>query len=201
MESLPVRFKLNDFPITSSSDEMGLGKTIQTIALLAHLSCTGKTWGPHLIIVPTSVMINWEYEIKKWCPGFKVLTYYGSQKERAQKRNGWSKPHAFNICITTYQIALQDAKAFKIKKWEYMILDEAHNIKNFKSQRWQTLLTFNSKKRLLITGTPLQNNLMELWSLLYFLMPSGPTMKEFQVQLFKPSTYFNHFLRSGFHRQ
>lgn len=68
------------------ADEMGLGKTIQTIALLAHLACEKGIWGPHLIVVPTSVMLNWEMEIKKWCPAFKTLTYYGSPKERKAKR-------------------------------------------------------------------------------------------------------------------
>lgn len=68
------------------ADEMGLGKTIQTIALLAHLACEKGVWGPHLVVVPTSVMLNWELEFKKWCPGFKILTYYGSQKERKAKR-------------------------------------------------------------------------------------------------------------------
>jgi len=68
------------------ADEMGLGKTIQTIALLAHLACEKCVWGPHLVVVPTSVMLNWEMEFKKWCPGFKILTYYGSQKERKAKR-------------------------------------------------------------------------------------------------------------------
>ncbi len=69
---------------------MGLGKTIQTIALLAHLACEKDNWGPHLIVVPTSVMLNWEMEFKKWCPGFKILTYYGSIKERKLKRTGES---------------------------------------------------------------------------------------------------------------
>lgn len=68
------------------ADEMGLGKTIQTISLLAHLACEKGIWGPHLVVVPTSVMLNWELEFKKWCPGFKILTYYGSQKERKAKR-------------------------------------------------------------------------------------------------------------------
>ena len=68
------------------ADEMGLGKTIQTIALLAHLACEKFVWGPHLVVVPTSVMLNWELEFKKWCPGFKILTYYGNQKERKAKR-------------------------------------------------------------------------------------------------------------------
>ena len=154
------------------ADEMGLGKTIQTIALLAHLACEKGVWGPHLIVVPTSVMLNWELEFKKWCPAFKILTYYGSVKERQLKRTGWTKVNAFHVCITSYKLVLQDAKAFRRKKWKYLILDEAQNIKNFKSQRWQTLLNFHSQRRLLLTGTPLQNSLMELWSLMHFLMPN-----------------------------
>lgn len=177
------------------ADEMGLGKTIQTIALLAHLACEHHVWGPHLVIVPTSVMLNWEMEFKKWCPGFKILTYYGSPQERQKKRVGWLNDDLFNVCITSYQIVLQDAVVFRRRKWHYMILDEAHNIKNFRSQRWQTLLTFNSRARLLLTGTPLQNNLTELWSLLFFLMPSdgdddGPggfaDLKEFSDWFKKP---------------
>ncbi|EGS24111.1 uncharacterized protein CTHT_0000420 [Thermochaetoides thermophila DSM 1495] len=153
------------------ADEMGLGKTIQTIALLAHLACHHEVWGPHLIIVPTSVMLNWEMEFKKWCPGFKILTYYGNQEERKRKRQGWTNDDVWNVCITSYQMVLQDQQVFRRRRWHYMILDEAHNIKNFKSQRWQTLLGFNTHSRLLLTGTPLQNNLTELWSLLYFLAP------------------------------
>ncbi|KAK4676196.1 swr1 complex component [Podospora pseudoanserina] len=153
------------------ADEMGLGKTIQTIALLAHLACHHEVWGPHLVIVPTSVMLNWEMEFKKWCPGFKILTYYGNQEERKRKRQGWTNDDVWNVCITSYQMVLQDQQVFRRRRWHYMILDEAHNIKNFKSQRWQTLLGFNTQARLLLTGTPLQNNLTELWSLLYFLAP------------------------------
>ena len=153
------------------ADEMGLGKTIQTIALLAHLAEDKGIWGPHLIIVPTSVMLNWELEFKKWCPGFKILTYYGSPKELRLKRQGWTKVNAFHVCITSYKLVIQDHAAFRRKKWKYFILDEAQNIKNFRSQRWQALLNFQSQRRLLLTGTPLQNNLMELWSLMHFLMP------------------------------
>uniref|UniRef100_A0A1I7VU53 Helicase domino n=1 Tax=Loa loa TaxID=7209 RepID=A0A1I7VU53_LOALO len=154
------------------ADEMGLGKTIQTIALLAHLACKEYIWGPHLIIVPTSVILNWEMEFKKWCPAFKLLTYFGNQKERAEKRKGWSKTNAFHVCITSYKIVTQDIRSFKHKTWQYFILDEAQNIKNFKSQRWQTLLNIRARRRLLLTGTPLQNSLMELWSLMHFLMPA-----------------------------
>ncbi|KAB1263802.1 Helicase SRCAP [Camelus dromedarius] len=94
-----------------------------------------------------------------------------AQKERKLKRQGWTKPNAFHVCITSYKLVLQDHQAFRRKNWRYLILDEAQNIKNFKSQRWQSLLNFNSQRRLLLTGTPLQNSLMELWSLMHFLMP------------------------------
>ncbi|TID28176.1 hypothetical protein CANINC_002609 [Pichia inconspicua] len=155
------------------ADEMGLGKTIQTISLLAYLACEKNEWGPHLIVVPTSVMLNWEMEFKRFAPGFKVLTYYGSPQQRKEKRKGWNTPDSFHVCITSYQLVVHDQPIFRRKKWKYMILDEAHNIKNFRSQRWKALLNFNTEHRLLLTGTPLQNNIIELWSLLYFLMPSS----------------------------
>ena len=154
------------------ADEMGLGKTIQTIALLAHLAVEHENWGPHLVVVPTSVLLNWEMEFKKWCPGFKIMTYYGTIEERRQKRKGWMDDTSWNVLITSYQLILMDQQVLKRRNWHYMILDEAHNIKNFRSQKWQTLLTFRTRARLLLTGTPLQNNLTELWSLLFFLMPS-----------------------------
>lgn len=100
------------------------------------------------------------------------MTYYGSQKERKMKRIGWTKPNAFHVCITSYKLVIQDHQSFRRKKWKYLILDEAQNIKNFKSQRWQLLLNFVTERRLLLTGTPLQNNMMELWSLMHFLMPN-----------------------------
>jgi helicase SWR1 len=155
------------------ADEMGLGKTIQTISLLAHLAVHHGNWGPHLVVVPSSVILNWEIEFKKWCPGFKILTYYGDQEDRRRKRDGWLNDDKWNVIITSYQLILKDHQAFKRRAWHYLILDEAHNIKNFKSQRWQVMLTFKTHSRLLLTGTPLQNNLKELWSLLYFLMPAG----------------------------
>ncbi|KAK6340441.1 swr1 complex component [Orbilia blumenaviensis] len=179
------------------ADEMGLGKTIQTIALLSHLATDRGVWGPHLVVVPTSVILNWEMEFKKWAPGFKIMTYYGSREERQEKRKGWMDLNAWDVCITSYQLVVQDVQTFKRRPWHYLILDEAHNIKNFRSQRWQTLLNFKAQARLLLTGTPLQNNLIELWSLLYFLMPSGSNMsaampagftdlKEFQQWFSRP---------------
>jgi len=151
------------------ADEMGLGKTIQTIALLAHLAEEHHVWGPHLIVVPTSVILNWEMEFKKFLPGFKVLSYYGNQEERQQKRRGWSNPDKYNVVITSYQLILKDLSSIRVPEWHYMILDEAHNIKNFQSQRYQAMIRLKTHARLLLTGTPLQNSIQELWSLLTFL--------------------------------
>ena len=114
-------------------------------------------------------------------PGFRILSYHGSTKRRKELRQGWNDKHHFNVCITSYTLASKDAHIFKRKAWYYMILDEAHMIKNFKSQRWNILLMFRSYRRLLLTGTPLQNNLTELWALLQFLMSGAnfANLKEF----------------------
>eukprot|EP01083_Nonionella_stella_P314463 1132922_1 len=105
-------------------------------------------------------------------PGFKILAYYGSANERKEKRTGWSTPNRFHVVITSYNVVVQDQVTFRRRAWEYLVLDEAHHIKNFKSKKWQTLLGFNTTHRLLLTGTPLQNNVLELWSLMHFLMPN-----------------------------
>ncbi|KAK4893662.1 hypothetical protein LTR28_002142, partial [Elasticomyces elasticus] len=86
------------------ADEMGLGKTIQTIALLAHLAEAYQIWGPHLIVVPSSVILNWAREFQKFLPGFKVLPYYGSLREREEKRVGWSNNDKWNVVVTSYQL-------------------------------------------------------------------------------------------------
>ncbi|CAD5218162.1 unnamed protein product [Bursaphelenchus okinawaensis] len=160
------------------ADEMGLGKTLQTISLLAHLAAEHSVWGPHLIVVPTSVILNWEMEFKRWCPSMKVLTYFGNAKERAEKRKGWMANKSFDVCITSYKLYTQDVRCFKRKQWQYLVLDEAQHIKNFESQRWQSLINLRTRRRLLLTGTPLQNNLLELWSLLHFLMPRVFTSRD-----------------------
>jgi len=159
------------------ADEMGLGKTIQTISLLAHLAEAHEIWEPHLVIVPTSVILNWVTEFQKFLPGFRVLGYYGTIEERHTKRRGWANdPHhenktlrGYNVIVTSYNVAMQDINAIRNVQWHYLILDEAHNIRNFNSQRWQTLIRLRTRARLLLTGTPLQNNLSEVWALLTFL--------------------------------
>lgn len=161
------------------ADEMGLGKTVQTISLLAHLAETRGIWGPFLVISPTSTLPNWANEIARFYPSFKVLPYYGLAKQRASLRKLLSPNYLHredspvHIVVTSYNLVVQDEKYISRIHWEYMILDEAHAIKSANSQRWQTLLSFGStRNRLLLTGTPIQNNMGELWALLHFIMPT-----------------------------
>ncbi|EUD67025.1 adenosinetriphosphatase [Plasmodium inui San Antonio 1] len=154
------------------ADEMGLGKTLQCISLLSYLAYHFNIWGPHLIIVPTSILINWEIELKRFSPCFKILSYFGNQNERYRKRIGWFNKDSFHVCISSYSTIVKDHMIFKRKRWKYIILDEAHNIKNFNTKRWNIILSLKRENCLLVTGTPLQNSLEELWSLLHFLMPN-----------------------------
>ncbi|RMX46069.1 hypothetical protein pdam_00001996 [Pocillopora damicornis] len=157
------------------ADEMGLGKTVQAIAFLAYLCESGEK-GPHLIIVPASTLDNWGREAKKWCPSLEFFLYYGSQAERLQLQCevdlAEPKPDVF---ITTYTVATgtKDDRSFLRKlNCNYVVLDEGHMLKNMQSQRYQGLMKMKARRRLLLTGTPLQNNLLELMSLLSFVMPS-----------------------------
>ncbi|KAJ7170009.1 SNF2 family DNA-dependent ATPase [Mycena filopes] len=161
------------------ADEMGLGKTVQSISLLAYLAETHDIWGPFLVVAPASTLHNWQQEITRFVPGLKALPYWGNVKDRATLRKFWSKKEItynkdapFHILITSYQLVTQDQQYFQRVNWQYMILDEAQNIKNSSSVRWKTLLGFHCRNRLLLTGTPIQNSMQELWALLHFIMPS-----------------------------
>ncbi|NWI48945.1 SMRCD regulator, partial [Calyptomena viridis] len=156
------------------ADEMGLGKTIQAIAFLAYLYQEGNR-GPHLIVVPASTLDNWIREVHLWCPELNVLFYYGSQEDRKHLRVDINnKVVDFNVIVTTYNSAISssdDRGLFRRLKLNYAIFDEGHMLKNMSSIRYQHLMTINAKNRLLLTGTPVQNNLLELMSLLNFVMP------------------------------
>ncbi|XP_070614106.1 SWI/SNF-related matrix-associated actin-dependent regulator of chromatin subfamily A containing DEAD/H box 1 [Erythrolamprus reginae] len=156
------------------ADEMGLGKTIQAIAFLAYLYQVGDV-GPHLIVVPASTIDNWIREINLWCPELQILFYYGSQEDRRHARMDiHNKVADFNVIVTTYNSAIssaEDRSLFRKMKLNYAIFDEGHMLKNMSSVRYQYLMTINAKSRLLLTGTPVQNNLLELMSLLNFVMP------------------------------
>ncbi|RKP10561.1 SNF2 family N-terminal domain-containing protein, partial [Thamnocephalis sphaerospora] len=158
------------------ADEMGLGKTVQSISLMAHLAETHNLWGPFLVVGPAVTLHNWHQEVSRFVPDFKVLPYWGTVSERKVLRKSWSKLYTrdapFHVLITSYQIVVADQSYFQKIKWQYMILDEAQAIKSSASTRWKTLLKFNTRNRLLLTGTPIQNNMQELWALLHFIMPT-----------------------------
>ena len=152
------------------ADEMGLGKTIQSIAFLAYLKQFQKKNGYFLVVVPKSTMPNWSRECKLWCPRLNVVVLNPVKEEREETLELISQ-HKFEVVITSYEgVNICINKLRKIK-WEVLIIDEAHRIKNENALLSKNVRLFQSKFRLLVTGTPLQNNLHELWSLLNFLLP------------------------------
>lgn len=153
------------------ADEMGLGKTLQTIAFLGYLRHVCDITGPHLIVVPKSTLDNWKREFARWTPEVNVLVLQGAKEERHQLINERLVDENFDVCITSYEMILREKSHLKKFAWEYIIIDEAHRIKNEESSLAQIIRVFSSRNRLLITGTPLQNNLHELWALLNFLLP------------------------------
>uniref|UniRef100_A0A336MQW6 Chromatin-remodeling ATPase INO80 n=1 Tax=Culicoides sonorensis TaxID=179676 RepID=A0A336MQW6_CULSO len=160
------------------ADEMGLGKTVQSIALLCHIAENFGVWGPFLIISPASTLHNWQQEMERFVPSFRVVPYWGSPNERKILRQFWeqkdlhTKDASFHVVITSYQLVVSDYKYFNRIKWQYMVLDEAQAIKSSSSVRWKLLLGFNCRNRLLLSGTPIQNSMAELWALLHFIMPT-----------------------------
>lgn len=167
------------------ADEMGLGKTAQVIGFLAQLVSQGNT-GPHLVVVPSSTLENWLREFQKFCPALDVRSYFGSQVERRRLRHDLREDRGWSILVTTYQMATgaeQDRKFLRKTKFDATILDEGHMVKNCTSARYHHLMAIPSSFRLLLTGTPLQNNLQELVSLLTFILPS--MFKDNQEELTK----------------
>ncbi|XP_060091630.1 chromodomain-helicase-DNA-binding protein 1 [Heteronotia binoei] len=158
------------------ADEMGLGKTIQTISFLNYLFHEHQLYGPFLLVVPLSTLTSWQREIQTWAPQMNAVVYLGDITSRNVIRtHEWMHPQTkrlkFNILLTTYEILLKDKSFLGGLNWAFIGVDEAHRLKNDDSLLYKTLIDFKSNHRLLITGTPLQNSLKELWSLLHFIMP------------------------------
>ncbi|KAI7880433.1 SWI/SNF-related matrix-associated actin-dependent regulator of chromatin subfamily A member 5-like protein [Lichtheimia hyalospora FSU 10163] len=153
------------------ADEMGLGKTLQTISFLGYLKHIRGINGPHLVVVPKSTLHNWKSEFSKWIPEFNAFVFHGDKETRRDLIESRLKPIDFEVCITSYEICLLEKAQFKKISWQYIIIDEAHRIKNENSMLSQIMRILHSRNRMLITGTPLQNNLHELWALLNFLLP------------------------------
>ena len=154
------------------ADEMGLGKTIQTIALFQYLIENKNNCGPFLVVVPLSTLSNWVLELKKWAPKIRVVVYKGPPAHRRHIIFNALNSRKFNVLLTTYEYIMKDKQQLSKIHWSYIVVDEGHRMKNAKSKFAQILgLQYTSDHRLLLTGTPLQNNLAELWSLLNFLLP------------------------------
>ena len=152
------------------ADEMGLGKTLQTISLLGYLAEYRGVTGPHMVVVPKSTLGNWMNEFKRWCPMIRTFKFHGNAEEREAQKAKFLVPGGFDVCVTSYEMVIKEKTALK-KFQRYIIIDEAHRLKNENSRLSIVLRTFSANNRMLITGTPLQNNLHELWALLNFLLP------------------------------
>lgn len=156
------------------ADEMGLGKTCQVIAFISLLK-QNDIKGPHLVVVPSSTLENWMREFQKFAPELQVEPYYGSQADREDQRRALSKRMAkIDVIVTTYNLATSskdDHSFLKHAGFNVIIYDEGHMLKNSASDRFVKLMKLRANFRLLLTGTPLQNNLKELMSLLEFILP------------------------------
>ncbi|KAG9351689.1 hypothetical protein JZ751_022940 [Albula glossodonta] len=186
-----LRFSWAQGTDTILADEMGLGKTIQTITFLYSLFKEGHTKGPFLVSAPLSTIINWEREFEMWAPDFYVVTYTGDKESRSIIREneltyddsvikGGKKafklrreaPIKFHVLLTSYELVTIDQTALKSIDWACLVVDEAHRLKNNQSKFFRKLNDYKIDHKLLLTGTPLQNNLEELFHLLNFLTPN-----------------------------
>ncbi|VDK73399.1 unnamed protein product [Litomosoides sigmodontis] len=175
------------------ADEMGLGKTVQVIAFITCLK-SEQVKGPHLIVVPSSTIENWLSEFSKWSPKIKIITYYGSIADRRQLRHMATEKN-IDVLLTTYNMVgskTEDRKFFKRFRINYVIYDEGHLLKNCNTDRYRNLMKIHGERKILITGTPLQNNLVELISLMYFTMTKlftkycddiGQLLQQFQQKI------------------
>ena len=154
------------------ADEMGLGKTIQTISLITYIIEKKRNNGPFLVIVPLSTLTNWNLEFEKWAPSVSRVVYKGPPNARKQQQAAIRYGN-FQVLLTTYEYIIKDRPVLSKVKWSHMIVDEGHRMKNTQSKLASTLTQhYSSRYRLILTGTPLQNNLPELWALLNFALPN-----------------------------
>jgi len=171
-------------------DEMGLGKTLQTISLLCYLKEYENISGPSLVICPLSVLYSWCNELSKWAPDLKFLRFHssGAEQREQQKKNFILHSSEYDVVITTYEMAKSSdlTHLWRRQHFNYVVLDEGHIIKEAKTQISQAVRKLHSENVLILTGTPLQNNLYELWSILNYLYPdilttSSPFSEAFDI--------------------
>ncbi len=156
------------------ADDMGMGKSVELIAFLLHLQENNVLESPTLLVCPTSVLGNWEREVKKFGPTLKVLVHHGDKRAKGKAFAAAIKGK--DLIITSYALVFRDAKEIQGIKWQGLVLDEAQNIKNSESQQSKILRQIEASFKIALTGTPVENRLQELWSILEFLNPGylGP---------------------------
>lgn len=173
------------------ADDMGLGKTIQTLALLLREKETLKSFPvPVLLIAPTSVVTNWEHEVRRFAPGLNTLIHQGSSRLRGE--DFYKAIKSVDIVLTSYALARQDAELLQSVRWHMVIVDEAQNIKNPATRQTQVIRQIPAGFRLALTGTPVENRLLELWSIMHFLNPGYLGSREaFQTNYALPIERYN----------
>ncbi|EME43167.1 hypothetical protein DOTSEDRAFT_72522 [Dothistroma septosporum NZE10] len=170
------------------ADEMGLGKTIQTISLITYLIEKKRQHGPYLVIVPLSTLTNWNSEFERWAPSVNRIVYKGppAQRKNHQQQIRYGN---FQVLLTTYEFIIKDRPVLSKVRWLHMIIDEGHRMKNAQSKLSNTISQYyHTRYRLILTGTPLQNNLTELWSMLNFVLPN----------IFKSAKSFDEWFNTPF---